>query len=174
MKKFITLIALFTTLTLYAQGQSFLGPDEFEKEKSRGIKGASKFFNNVATVLSIDNKKIKVEKQRSGKKGEVLLFDVLEKEINKKGETSICLQFLENNDSFQKQIQESILDTLKQSAPLTNDELFHQVYTEFGFTKPRENFRTQFERAKKTLKKTNIREEVSDSNDAKDTLFYLI
>ena len=37
MKKFITLIALFTTLTLYAQGQSFLGPDEFEKETSRGI-----------------------------------------------------------------------------------------------------------------------------------------
>jgi hypothetical protein len=37
MKKFITIIALFITTTLFAQGQSFLGPDNFEKETSRGI-----------------------------------------------------------------------------------------------------------------------------------------
>ena len=37
MKKFITIIALVFTAITYAQGQSFLGPENFERETSRGI-----------------------------------------------------------------------------------------------------------------------------------------
>ena len=37
MKNFITTIAFFIVTFCAAQGQSFLGPDNFEKETSRGI-----------------------------------------------------------------------------------------------------------------------------------------
>jgi len=37
MKKFITLIAFFIATICTAQGQSFLGTEDFEKETSRGI-----------------------------------------------------------------------------------------------------------------------------------------
>ncbi len=37
MKNFITTIAFFIVTFAFAQGQSFLGPDDFEKETSRGI-----------------------------------------------------------------------------------------------------------------------------------------
>ena len=59
MKKFITLIALFTTLTLYAQGQSFLGPEEFEKETSRGIIVVEFWagWNDANSVKWLDNLK---------------------------------------------------------------------------------------------------------------------
>ena len=37
MKKFITFIAFLIVTFSFAQGQSFLGPDNFDKETSRGI-----------------------------------------------------------------------------------------------------------------------------------------
>ena len=37
MKNFITTIAFFIVTFAFAQGQSFLGPDNFDKETSRGI-----------------------------------------------------------------------------------------------------------------------------------------
>ena len=141
------------------------------KDKGRGIKGASEFFNNVATVLSIDNQKIKVEKQRSGKKGETLAFDIIEKEILENGDTSICIRWKEYEEKFQSQVSEKITELLKEhDEGLTNQDLFTNVYQSFENTKTRENVRTQFNRAKKTLKKTFLIEEIEVSESKKDNL----
>jgi len=141
------------------------------KDKKRGIKGASEFFNNVATVLYIDNQKIKVEKQRSGKKGETLAFDIVEKEINENGDTSICIRWKEYEEKFQSQVIKKITELLKEHEEgLANQDLFTKVYQYFENTKTRENVRTQFYRAKKTLKKTFLIEEIEVSESKKDNL----
>ena len=141
------------------------------KDKAKGMKGASEFFNNVATVLYINDKKIKVKKQRSGKTGEVLAFDVVEKAINKEGQTAIALEWVELEDSLQKQIQQRIEEVLDAEFDgLTNKDLFNKVFSFFEGKKTKQNIRTQYNRAKKTLMKTHLIKEVPSSDDKEDTL----
>ena len=147
------------------------------KDMRRGARGSSVLEDDVPTVLVAQKNKLKVKHQRSGQSGQVFPFKLLEKELNKDGDTALCIVYENDQDAgvtgwglklLRKLDELSITHT----EGVANSLLFDEVL----LADPRRNekgyrqgsFRTQFHRAKKTLvtaKKIGVTDDLIKRNN---------
>lgn len=81
------------------------------KDSRRGLANSQVLQNDVPCILKVHGKKLKVEKQRSGVSGATYPFAIHEVEINDKGDTSICLEW---KDEQKEPGQIKVLNAIKQ------------------------------------------------------------
>lgn len=111
------------------------------KEDRKGMKGASEFSNNVPCVIRVKNKRIIVEKQRSGRAGLSLAFDSEQVQINDEGDTAICVTWK------QGEIKTLFHQYQQLHGPdLDKKELIDFILEHLDGTKSRDNVRTQVNR----------------------------
>ena len=119
------------------------------KDITRGIKGASEFFNNMPCVILINNGSLELKKMRSSQSGKTLKFStrIIDTDLGE----SFCIEWDKNSrldvilDSFDK--------LSNGSSEVTKKELSNKVYERYP-GKSKDSHRTQFNRDLETLNET--------------------
>ena len=84
------------------------------KDSRRGLANSQVLQNDVPCILKVQSKKLKVEKQRSGISGATYPFAIHQVQINDKGDTAICLEWV---DEEKEPGQIKVLNAIKQLQP---------------------------------------------------------
>ena len=130
------------------------------KDTSRGIKGASEFFNNVACVIYIHKGVLKVTKQRSRESGITLNFKRIIHDTGKLDEfgkeiTAVCIEWVnEQMNPRHQAIKESYEKLLEEKEEVTRWDLFHAIL-ERNPGRDKKSVETQFNRDLKSMKETS-------------------
>ena len=139
------------------------------KDTSKGIKGASEFYNNVPCVIYIHKGVLKVTKQRSRESGITLNFKRIIRDTGLKDKfgkeiTAVCIEWVnEKMNPRHQDLKQCYEKLLEEKEEVSRKDLFHAVL-ERNPGRIQKSVETQFNRDLKSMQETSKIGNVSNTS----------